>query len=213
MAEKVEIGELKREQHELAKRVVVNNKLNKVKLIAGAEVVALEDNRLLACIAVLDASTLQLIDSAIAEEQAPMKYIPGFQGFRENPAIVVAYVKLKEKPDILMIKGHGIAHPLRVGMASQLGLQLNQPTIGVALKPLCGKVVDGKLIIDGEHRGTEVRTREYSNPVLVSPGHLTSMNQAVELVKRTILHPHKLPEPLFVARRLASKHKKSNNLK
>jgi len=118
-------------------------------------------------------------------------------------------VKLNQKPDLIMIKGHGIAHPLRIGMASQLGLQLNIPTIGIASKPICGRIANGKLIVDGEQRGAEVITRKFSNPVIVSPGHQTSMSQAIELVKHSIQQPHKLPEPIFVAHKLALKFKSS----
>ncbi|MBW2987977.1 hypothetical protein DRJ48_00935 [Candidatus Woesearchaeota archaeon] len=199
---------LKQEQLKLAERVVVNNKIKKLKLVAGCDVLGMDTDKLVCCVTVLDYKSLKLVEHAITVEPVRMKYTPGFMGFSHGPIIVNTYLKLKQKPDVLLVKGHGIAHPRRIGLASQLGLQLNMPTIGIASKLLCGKVRDGKVVIQGEVRGVEMVTREFSKPVYVSPGHMVSLNKSVEIVQHCIKPPHKMPEPIFMAHKLAKRFKK-----
>ncbi len=45
-----------------------------------------------------------------------------------------------------MVDGQGIAHPRRLGLASHLGLFLDQPTIGCAKSRLTGKFDDPDLL-------------------------------------------------------------------
>jgi len=66
-------------------------------------------------------------------------YIPTFLSFREGPAIVSAFKKLKCPPDILVVDGAGINHPRIAGIATHIGVALDVPTIGVTKKILCGK--------------------------------------------------------------------------
>jgi deoxyribonuclease V len=204
----MDIERLKLEQTELAEKVVINTKFRKIRLIAGSELLGTPNGEFICSVVVLDYDTMKLVDSAIHVGPLGMKYIPEFMGFSQGPLILNAYLKLKEKPDLLMVKGNGIAHPRRIGLASQLGLQIGIPTIGVTTKLLCGKLHEHKIIVDGETRGVEIPTREFSNPIFVSPGHLISINKAAEIVKHCIIPPHKLPEPIFIAHKMANKYKK-----
>ena len=102
-----------------------------------------------------------------------------------------------------MVDGHGIAHPLRAGLASYIGVELAKPCIGVAKSLLVGEIEDDKIMIGAEVRGMLVRTKEHAKPVFVSPGHLITVERAVEIVKKCIVPPHKLPEPLHAAHRFA----------
>ncbi len=199
---------LKEEQAELSTRAVINTKFKKYQLVAGAEILGKPNGEFICSIVVLDIKTMKVIDSTTYTAPLAMKYVPGFMAFSQGPLIVNAYLKLKEKPDILIIKGHGIAHPRRIGIATQLGLQLGVPTIGVATKLLCGKVVKNNIIIEGETRGEEIVPREFAKPIYVSPGHLISIKKAIEVTKKCICTPHKMPEPLFVAHKVANKKKK-----
>lgn len=94
-------------------------------------------------------------------------------------------------------------------MASQLGMVLDVPTIGVAKTLMMGRSEDGRIEVDKEIRAMEVRTREFAKPLYVSPGHRISLKTAVEMVQKMIVQPHKLPEPLHLAHRFADRKREN----
>jgi deoxyribonuclease V len=50
-----------------------------------------------------------------------------------------AWKQLPNKPDVLVVDGHGIAHPRRMGIATHFGVLTGQTTLGSAKTILCGK--------------------------------------------------------------------------
>jgi len=185
--------ELKREQLKLAGKVVLQDTLSKIKTIGGAATLVV-GNKLLACVVVCSFPSLELLETKIYLLSDPLPYRLGFEAYREMPAIIEACNLLDQEPDVLLIKGPGILHPQRCGIASHLGLALNLPTIGVDDKLVLGRIEQGKIMHDSEIRGFEIKTREHSNPVYVSPGHLISLGSALHFVSESIRYPHKLPE-------------------
>jgi deoxyribonuclease V len=128
-------------------------------------------------------------------------YISGLLAFREGPALIAAYEKLDQAPDLIVFNGHGYAHPRRCGLASHLGVLLNLPSIGVANRIMIGDVgvlgtKRGSIapIHDGrELIGMAVRTQENARPIYASIGHKVDLEQAVELILMTTTI-HRFPE-------------------
>lgn len=71
---------------------------------------------------VLDAGSLDIVETALAEDLAPFPYIPGLFSFRELPPIMKALKQLNTSPDLIVCDGQGIAHPRQFGLASHLGV-------------------------------------------------------------------------------------------
>lgn len=121
-------------------------------------------------------------------------YEPGLFSFREGPLLMTAInsvtKNIKISPNLLIIDGHGIAHPRKLGVASYLGVLMNLPSIGVAKRTLLK--YDGELgekrgntlpiLLNEEIVGKVLRTQDLTNPIFVSSGHLVHLDVACELV-------------------------------
>ncbi len=130
------------------------------------------------------------LETATAALRARFPYIPGLLSFREMPAVIKAWTKLKTLPECVICDGHGFAHPRRFGLACHLGLLLGRPSIGCAKSLLVGTHrPPGKrrgsveaLLDGGEQIGAVVRTRHGVAPVYVSQGDRISLDAAVQTV-------------------------------
>ena len=70
-----------------------------------------------------------------------MPYISDFLGFREVPEYEKLWQKVLShgfRPDLIMVDGFGVLHPMGCGSASMLGVQLNVPIIGIGKTLLIG---------------------------------------------------------------------------
>lgn len=205
----MDLFELKKEQLKLAPKVELKDNLSNIKTVGGIDCVATA-NKILASIVICELPSMKIMEKHTYLLDNPLPYRPGFQAYREMPAMIEAYNKLENEPDILLVSGTGILHPRRLGLASHLGLALNQATIGVTQKILIGRVENAKVFIDTDVCGFEVKTREYSNPVYVSPGHLVSLGMVLNLMPKLIQFPHKMPEPLHIAHKIGRKRVRSS---
>lgn len=200
-------------QEELAGDVIRTGELKTLKLIAGTDVAYSKDKgKLIAAIVVLDANTLERVEQVIIEDEERFPYIPGLFSFREMPSLVKAFNQLKNKPDLVVIDGHGIAHPRRLGLASHFGVQFDIPTIGCGKTRFIGEYspVGNKrghfsdLIDNGEVIGNVLRTQDGIKPVFVSIGHKVSLSFARETVLK-LCSKYRLPETTRHADALANK--------
>ena len=201
------VNKFKEEQLRLAKKVVVKDEFDEIKLVGGVDQ-SFKDNKIISAFIVCDYKTMEVVERKYAIVEASVPYIPGYLSYREAPAAVEAFLKLEKKPDIILVEAHGIAHPRKFGMASHVGLLLDKPTIGVAKKLLFGEVKNDKIVIGEEVRGFSLITKEHAKPIFISPGHKISLKTSLEIVKNCIRLPHKLPEPLYLAHRYANKIRK-----
>ena len=122
---------------------------------------------------------------------------------------------MESKPEVFLINAHGIAHPVRCGCASYVGVLANVPTIGIASRNLCGEY-DSEPTRVGEHVplthngrivGWALKSRKGCTPIFVSPGHGVSLTSSLEIVMKCT-ETNKLPEPLSLAHALANRVKK-----
>lgn len=200
------VAKFKEEQLKLAKEVILRDSFSKVKLIGGCDQAFIDDD-VISGVVVCD-KDMEIVEKKYAVLNAQIPYVPGFLFYREGPAIIAAFNKLKQKPDVLMVDGNGILHPCRIGMASHVGVVLNMATIGSTKNLMCGNVREGKVYVEKEIRGFELKTREYANPIYVSPGHKISLGKSLDIVKGSLKPPHKLPEPLHLAHRYVNEVRK-----
>lgn len=173
-----------------------------VKTAAGVDVAYEKDsNRLVAAVAVLDATSLAIEQVASHYGEATFPYVPGLFSFRELPAILLALEKLPVQPDLIICDGQGLAHPRRFGLACHLGVVTGIPTIGCAKTRLLGEYGPlaasrgsyESLVDNGEVIGRAIRTQTGKNPVFVSIGHKVSLDTAADWVLR-LAPTYRLPE-------------------
>jgi deoxyribonuclease V len=183
---------------------------DRIHSIGGAGVSVCQDSVTAAVVAYTYPSLIRT-EQATAVCTAQFPYIPGLLAFHTGPAIVRAYGMLRVPVDVLMLPGHGTAHPCRFGLASHIGRALNVRSIGVARRLLTGNV-PGDLpdsagtwpILDaGERVGTALRTAPGRRLLYISPGFGTGTCESVGIVQRSILPGNGFPLPLAEARRLA----------
>lgn len=189
-------------QQELAAKVVTIDQLNDVKLIAGVDVAYQKDsNRLVAAVVILDAETLEIIETVTAKDIERFPYIPGLFSFRELPPLIKAFAKLQHTPDLVVCDGQGLAHPRRFGLACHLGVIFDVPTIGCGKTRLIGKHQEpdttrgavAPLVDNDEVIGNALRTQTNINPIYVSIGHRISLTTACEWVLK-LTPNYRLPE-------------------
>lgn len=164
-----------------------------------------------AAVAVLDMSTLEVIESTLVRQPTRFPYVPGLLSFREIPALLAALARLSAPPDLLACDGHGYAHPRRFGIACHLGLLTGIPAIGIAKSRLVGEHAELRhsrgasvaLTQGGEVIGTVLRSRAGVKPLYISPGHRVSMSGALAITTR-LLTRYRQPETTRAAHRLAS---------
>ena len=84
------------------------------------------------------------------------------------------------------------------------------PTIGITDSLISGEVRENDMIQEGKIVGKVLITKKNGRPLYISPGNLVSVKTAVELVKKFVREPHRLPEPLRLARKYAKEVMKEN---
>jgi deoxyribonuclease V len=196
------IEQARKIQETLARKVRCIPLRKAPKLIAGVDA-AFSENQVFAAACLFAFPELALLDEVCAVSPVSFPYISGYLSFREGEAIIRALRLLKAKPDLILIDGQGIAHPRGLGIASHIGVLLDQPTIGCAKSRLVGEFKTpgwergshSPLLFQENIVGMVVRTRDNVRPLFISPGHRVSLKNAIEIVLQTT-RGFRIPEPL-----------------
>jgi deoxyribonuclease V len=168
-----------------------NNSLKNCKYIAGADAsYGKNADTIHSIVVVMNASDMTVVETQHATAPLSFPYVPGLLSFREAPVLLKAFEMVQTPIDLVMFDGAGFAHPRRFGIACHVGLWLDLPCIGVAKSRLCGHYEEpgekrgqrSPLKVGDEVIGTVLRTKDKTNPLYVSPGHLISFEDAVHWV-------------------------------
>ncbi len=195
--------EAMREQERLCERVILTDNFKAVRLVAGADLAFDPVTDLaFAGVIVYQFPEMQEVERRMARRKLRFPYVPGMLSFREGPALLAAFARLRTEPDLILIDGHGRAHPRFFGIACHLGVLLDKPTIGCAKSLLVGEHDDpGKktgstapLWFKGERVGEVLRTRDNVKPIYVTTGHRVSLASAVDFVK-PCCDGYRIPKP------------------
>ncbi len=197
-------------QLSLAGKVSLVPQVGEVKVVAGIDMSAKDVAR--AAVVILSYPELQVLEIARAEKPLNFPYVPGLLSFREGPAILAAFDKITQWPDLAFFDGQGIAHPRKIGIASHMGVLLDLPTIGVAKSPLAVRGAEpgpdpGSWTPwanrKGETLAVALRTKVRTNPLYISPGHKMDLQTAVDYVL-ACGRGYRLPEPTRQAHNAAA---------
>lgn len=171
-------------QKKLSKRIVEKPlNVEKVKTV-GAVDVSYRRNVAKAAFVLCSFPKCEIIKTKIIKTEVTFPYIPTFFFLRETKPVLIA---LKgEKFDVLLVEGHGKAHPRGFGIASHIGILIQKPTIGVAKKPLRAYPPNSLLRV---------------GKVYISVGNLVDLESAKRIIEG--LNEKGYPKPLRVADKLS----------
>jgi deoxyribonuclease V len=172
-----------------------------------------------AAVVVLSLPTFEMLDYTAIRTRATFPYVPGLLSFRESPAGLAAWERLRVRPDCLLCDGHGYAHPRRFGLACHFGLLVDLPTVGCAKSVLVGEYQEpgrrrgsvSDLVHEGKVIGAALRTREATAPVFVSVGHRISLSRAVATVL-ACCPKYRVPEPIRQAHGLVNRMRQAEGI-
>jgi deoxyribonuclease V len=201
---------LANKQKMMAKKVILDDQLEDVQRVAGVDA-AYSGNKSYAACVVMDRE-FKITEARTAVSEVAFPYIPGYLAFREAPAIL--HITMESSGfDVLLVNGHGFAHPRGCGLATYVGIELDTPAIGVARRLLVGDVGverDGwaPITLDDVVVGAELMEKGRT-PIYVSVGHRISLETSVKIV-RDFQIDGGLPEPLRAAHSNATEMRKND---
>lgn len=215
----IDLLTLEKQQKQLAKQVIVQG--NKLYQVQKSDLMLAFDIQYKNEIAYIAGHLFEYPDKEIKNFVGTfaieMPYIPRFFCFREGPPLLALYQEIINsthfKPKVLIIDGHGLAHPQKLGVASWLGLKTNIVSIGCAkstLLPYQGNLLEEKgsvlrLKIAEETLGYVLRRKTGINPIFVSAGHLIDLEMSKEIILN-LGGDYKIPDCLRIADHLARKY-------
>lgn len=210
------ITRLRSVQKSIALKNVIEDRFEKpIRRIAGVDV-AYDNLNAYVAVVVMELPNFNVVEKTVYKGRVTMPYVPTLLCFREGPLILRALKNVREYFQVLMIGGHGIAHPFKCGLATYVGVLSGRPSIGVSNKPL-GRCVCRipenpleyePIMLDGQIVGYCIRPRNRANPIYVSPGSFISLETTLEISLKSFGY-YRTPEPLRLAHIIANEAKRS----
>ena len=212
-------AEARRIQLELRSRLVLEDRLAPLRRVAGADVaIDIARGQAVAGAIVYAFPGMEELERVAVRRPLDFPYVPGLLSFREIPALLAVFERLRAEPDLIFCDGQGYAHPRRFGFACHLGVLFDRPTIGCAKSRLVGTHREpGRrtgswtpLVDEGEVIGAVLRTRAATKPIYVSAGHRVSLPRAIQLVL-AVSDGYRIPRPTREADHFVEAVKRSGN--
>ena len=203
-------------QAEVAGQISLVNHVSEPQLIAAVDTAYGRGGEMVYAAAVVTTfPEVEEVERSSASARAVFPYVPGLLFFREGPVVVEALAGLKVEPDLIIVHGHGVAHPRRCGMASHIGVLFDVPTIGCCRKLLVGRhrpIATTKghyqpIVLGDKVLGRAYRSKDGVKPIFVSAAYKCDLDTAQDIVVRN-LRGYRLPEPLRLAHLFANKYKR-----
>lgn len=201
----VTLEEAQRIQNQYRQAVTLSPLPAAQQTLLTAVVAAERGNRVLAVAVTVDLMK-HLLEIAVGSETTTFPYRRGYLAFHQAPAMLQAIARLNWVGNVIIVSGHGLAHPRRFGLASHLGVLLGLPTIGCArallpgneLKPSQAPFIDWVTDAQGTV-GIAVYPQRVKKPCILSIGHRVDIES---LLAFTCLwmKDHRQPAPLRLAR-------------
>jgi|SRR5882757_1889482 len=214
--ENISIPQATQVQNELRTEVDIGERELHISTIGGADIsLNLYSSTIYAGIIILSFPRSLPVAYSLVKAETHFPYVPGFLAFREVPALVKVWEQLQTKPDVLVVDGHGIAHPRRMGIAAHFGTLTGQPSIGCAKNILFGKYEEPSLLYGAyspiydkqEQIGYAFRSKAKTAPVFISPGNLIGMQNSLQVIQQCT-GKYRIPEPTRLAHELVNKFRK-----
>ncbi|MEB3756832.1 MAG: endonuclease V [Desulfurococcales archaeon] len=197
-------------QKVLSKKILKEDHVRRIQIIGGLDLSYTNNKSIgIAVLSIVDYRSLKLIKCFYATTYTCIPYIPGLLAFREMPPIALLLTWAKKRkllPDVLIVDGHGIAHPRGFGIASHVGVVFDVPSIGVAKRRLTGIEDDNKVVDKKTGEIIAYILYKGNRKIYVSIGHKVSLETAVNIVRRTWTRG-RIPVPTLLADRFSKQLK------
>ncbi len=152
------------------------------------------------------------LEITVASAPLTFPYQSGFLAFHQAPAILQAIAQLNRVGNVIVVNGHGLAHPRRCGLASHLGVLLDYPTIGLAQSLLPGNHIQPsddphlEWVADADGTvGIAVYAQKEKKPLFLSIGHRTDVPSLIDF-SRLWMGNYRQPEAMRIARQFLREH-------
>jgi deoxyribonuclease V len=198
------LSRLRQEQERLAGRRHPGPLPRQVDRLVGVDVAYGSVDVAYAAAVEVDVADFEVVRERGVRLDVGFPYIPTYLGYRELPAVEAVLDGWDLEGALLLIDGQGTIHPRRFGIACQAGVALRAPAIGVAKRLLWGSYdkallkAEGvaRVMGEGEPVGWAIAPPS-GGPVFASPGNMVTLDEALELTRRSM--GRRQPVPLELA--------------